>query len=115
MDRRVSERARTCFDEVHKLAPVVREYADRGEREAQMPREVADAFHDAGLFRMLLPRDIGGGEVTIVDSLRLCEGGARIDASGGWNIAVLSGGTMFGPHLARSAFATDFSDSLGLP
>jgi len=35
---------------------------------AQMPREVADAFHEAGLFRMMLPRDMGGGEVAIPDS-----------------------------------------------
>ena len=73
MDRLVSERARPYFEKAQKLAPIIREHADRAEREAQMPREVTDAFHDAGLFRILLPRAMGGGELTIPDSLRLCE------------------------------------------
>ena len=69
----LSERAKPYFDKVQKLAPIIREHADRAEREAQMPREVADAFHEAGMFRMLLPRKMGGGELTIPDSLRLIE------------------------------------------
>ncbi len=75
----LSERAQSYFDEVHKLAPIIREHADRAEREAQMPREVADAFHRSGLFRVLLPREMGGGELTIPDTLRLCEEVSRID------------------------------------
>ena len=73
MDRLLSERARPYFEKAQKLAPIIREHADRAEREAQMPREVIDAFHDAGLLRILLPRQMGGGELTIPDSLRLCE------------------------------------------
>ena len=73
MDRLLSERARPYFEKVQGLAPIIREHADRAEREAQMPREVADAFHDAGLFRILIPREMGGADLTIPDSLRLCE------------------------------------------
>ena len=80
MDRLLSERARPYFEKAQKLAPIIREYADRAEREAQMPREVADAFHDSGLFRILVPRNMDGGELTIPDSLRLCEEVSRIDA-----------------------------------
>src|SRR6202158_6615854 len=90
MDPVVSERARAYFDKVVELAPIIREHADRAEREAQMPREVADACHEAGMFRMLLRRSMGGGEVTILDSLRLCEEVARVDASAGWNLAICS-------------------------
>ena len=77
MDRLVSERARPYFEKAQKLAPIIREHADRAEREAQMPREVIDAFHDAGLFRILLPRQMGGGELTIPDTLRLVRGSLR--------------------------------------
>ena len=97
MDRLISERARPYFEKAQKLAPIIREHADRAEREAQIPREVVDAFHDAGLFRILLPRKMGGGELTIPDSLRLCEEVARIDGSAGWNLAICSGGPLFGP------------------
>ena len=95
MDAGLSERARPYFEKVQALAPIIREHADRAEREAQMPREVADAFRDAGLFRILLPRQMGGGEVTIPDLLRLCEEVSRIDGSVGWNFAICSGGPLF--------------------
>ena len=44
----LSEHGKPYLDKVQKLAPMIREHADRAEREAQMPREVADAFHEAG-------------------------------------------------------------------
>jgi alkylation response protein AidB-like acyl-CoA dehydrogenase len=114
MDRLISERARPYFEKAQKLAPIIREHADRAEREAQIPREVVDAFHDAGLFRILLPRKMGGGELTIPDSLRLCEEVARIDGSAGWNLAICSGGPMFGYNLSRAAFEKIYGDPLGL-
>jgi alkylation response protein AidB-like acyl-CoA dehydrogenase len=114
MDRLLSERARPYFEKAQKLAAIIREHADRAEREAQMPREVIHAFHDAGLFRILIPRNMGGGELTIPDSLRLCEEVARIDASAGWNLAICSGGPMFGYNLSRAAFEKVYGDPLGV-
>ena len=70
----LSERAQPYFDNIQKLAPIICEHADRAEREAQMPREVADAFHDAGLFRVLIPRELGGGDLTIPDLSALDRG-----------------------------------------
>ena len=48
----LSKRAQPYLEKVAKLAPIICEHADRAEREAQMPREVADAFHEAGMFRV---------------------------------------------------------------
>jgi alkylation response protein AidB-like acyl-CoA dehydrogenase len=114
MDRLLSERARPYFEKAQRLAPIIREHADRAERDAQMPREVIDAFHDAGLLRILIPRNMGGGELTIPDSLRLCEEVARIDGSAGWNLAICSGGPMFGYNLSRAAFEKIYGDPLGV-
>ncbi|MGH7924916.1 MAG: acyl-CoA dehydrogenase family protein, partial [Candidatus Binatus sp.] len=114
MDQLISERARPYFEKVQRLAPIIREYADRAEREAQMPREVAEAFHQAGLFRVLLPRAMGGGEVTIPDLLRLCEEVSRIDGSVGWNLAICSGGPLFGYNLSRAAFEKIYGDPRGV-
>jgi alkylation response protein AidB-like acyl-CoA dehydrogenase len=114
MDHLVSERARPYFEKAQKIAPIIREHADRAEREAQMPREVADAFHEAGLFRILLPRAMGGGDLTIPDSLRLCEEVARIDGSAGWNLAICSGSPLFGHNLSRAAFEKIYGDPRGV-
>ena len=110
----LSERAQPYFDQSAKLAPIIREHADRAEREAQMPREVADAFHEAGMFRLLLPRRMNGGEITIPDFLRLIEEVARIDASAGWNLAICGGGPIFGHYLSREAFEKIYGDPRGV-
>ena len=107
----LSAAAQPYVDKIEKIAPIIREHADRAEREAQMTREVADAFHDAGLFRIFLPRSMNGGELTIPDSLRLIEQVARIDASAGWNFAICSGGPIFGHFVSRPAFEKLFSGS----
>jgi indole-3-acetate monooxygenase len=114
MERSVSEGARPYFDKVRAIEPIIRAHADRAEREAQMPREVADAFHETGLFRILLERKLGGGEVTIPDSLRLYEQVARIDASAGWNLAICSGGVIFGHNLSRRAFEQFYGAPRGI-
>src|SRR5215469_8315964 len=114
MDHAVPEGARPYFDKVQELAPTIREHADRAEREAQMPREVAEAFHQGGLFRILLPRSLGGGELTIPDSLRLVEEVSRIDGSAGWNLAICSGGPLFGHNLSRPAFEAVFGNPRGV-
>lgn len=106
----VSEQGRPYFDRVMQLAPIIREHADRAERDAQMPPEVAEAFHEAGLFRILLPRSMGGGALTIPESLRLVEEVARIDGSAGWNLAIWSAGPIFGHNLSRHAFETIYGD-----
>ncbi len=110
----LSERAQPYVEKVQKLAPLIREHADRAEREAQMPREVADAFHEAGMFRLLLPRTMHGGELTIPEVLRLIEEVARIDASAGWNLAICGGGPVFGHYLSRKAFETIYGNPRGV-
>ena len=114
MDIGLSERALPYLEKVQGLAPIIREHADRAEREAQMPREVADAFHEAGMFRILIPREMGGADLTVPDQLRLCEEVARVDGSVGWNLAICSGGPLFGRNLSRAAFEKIYGDRRGV-
>jgi alkylation response protein AidB-like acyl-CoA dehydrogenase len=104
MSEFVSERTRPYFEKITRLAPIIREQADRAEREAQMPREIADALHETGMFRIFLLRSMGGGELTIPDSLHLIEEVAPVDASVGWNLAICPGGPLFGHYLSRDAY-----------
>src|SRR5260370_41358301 len=57
---------------------------------------------------------MGRGELTIPDSLRLCEEVARIDGSAGWNLAICSGGPLFGYNLSRTAFENIYGDPRGV-
>ncbi len=106
----LSERIQPYFESITWLTPIILEHADRADREAQMPREIADALHRAGMFRIFLPRALGGGELTIPDSLHLIEEFSRIDASVGWNLAICSAGPLFGHCLSRDAYEKIYRD-----
>ena len=98
------------LDSIGRLAPLVREHAVRSEREAQLAPPVVEALHDAGLFRIFLPTGLGGGELTVPESLRLFEAMARLDASTGWNLAICADGPLFGHFVSREAFEEIFGN-----
>ena len=67
--------------------PLVRRVADAADlidAERQIPRELADDMADAGFFRLLLPRELGGAELAHPDFLRILEVFAGADASVAW-------------------------------
>jgi alkylation response protein AidB-like acyl-CoA dehydrogenase len=66
------------------LAPAVREAADRIERERRLPAELARAFTEAGVFRLCVPRALGGLEVDPAVLIRAGETLAQADGSAGW-------------------------------
>jgi len=107
-------RVDTYLDRVRQLAPLVRAHAARSERDAQLAPEVVDAFHEAGLFRILLPASMGGGELTLPESFHVYEAASRLDASAGWNLSICGGGPQFAHFLGRAAFDEIFADPRAL-
>jgi alkylation response protein AidB-like acyl-CoA dehydrogenase len=110
MTEPIADRTAAYIERVHGLAPLVHAHAEGAERMAQLPAEVAEAFHQAGLFRMLLPVEMGGGELTIPASLRVIEEVGQLDGSAAWNLAICSGGPLFGHFVSRAAFDEIFSN-----
>jgi len=110
MSQTAADRVAAYIDRVHQLAPLVREHSDRSEREARLAPEIVDAFHSAGLFRILLPVEMGGGELTVPESLRVFEAAARVDGSAAWNLSICADGPLFGHFIARDAFEHIFAD-----
>ena len=62
--------------------------ANVGEINAQrrMPPQVADAIADAGFFRLLMPRELGGAQLPHPDFLRIVQIFAEADGSVGWSM-----------------------------
>ncbi|HEY7992482.1 MAG TPA: acyl-CoA dehydrogenase family protein [Stellaceae bacterium] len=66
------------------LAPRVVAAADEIERERRLPPALVAALHEAQLYRMLLPRSLGGGELDPPSFTRVIETIAAADASTAW-------------------------------
>src|ERR1051325_4256266 len=67
--------------------PVVREYQDEIERERRIPLPLVEQLLAAGLYRMVIPKALGGLQVDVLTYLRAAEGMAEADGSVGWNLA----------------------------
>jgi Acyl-CoA dehydrogenase, N-terminal domain len=65
---------------VERLSPLIREHADRGERERHLMDPVVEALRDAGLYRMLVPRHLGGLQVEPLTFYHVVEALSRVPA-----------------------------------
>src|SRR5215212_1540 len=73
------------------LEPRVRASAEQVEREGRLPDDLVLALSEAGIFRMLVPKSLGGGEVDPIVQLEVLEAISRGDGSVGWVSAIASG------------------------
>jgi alkylation response protein AidB-like acyl-CoA dehydrogenase len=105
-----ASRADEYLARIRDLAPLVHAHAMQSERDAQLAPQIAEAFHAAGLYRILLPVEMGGGDLTLAEAFRVFEEVARLDGSAGWNLSICAGGPLFGHFLAREAFDEIFRD-----
>jgi alkylation response protein AidB-like acyl-CoA dehydrogenase len=60
---------------------------------------VVDALHEAGLFRMLVPRSLGGGEATPAEMVESIAALARGDGAAAWCVAVACTSGALGAYL----------------
>ncbi len=80
----------SLIDIAHSLEPLIREHAEALE-ERRIPPPLVEALYDAGVFRAMLPREVGGLEAEPVEWLQMIEELARINASVGWLAFIQSG------------------------
>jgi alkylation response protein AidB-like acyl-CoA dehydrogenase len=66
------------------LAPSIRAAADDMDRRGVVPAELVTELREAGAFRLLTPRELGGFEAPLTTVLRVYEELGRIDASVAW-------------------------------
>jgi hypothetical protein len=85
------------------LAPEVEANAALIEQDRRLPPALVAKLVDAGLFHMLLPRSLGGGEVDPGTFARVILEIARADASTAWCLCQASGCSMSAAYLTPAA------------
>ncbi|HEX3863462.1 MAG TPA: acyl-CoA dehydrogenase family protein [Stellaceae bacterium] len=70
------------------IADLITNAADTIERSRRFPAPLLDALHDARLFRMLLPRSVGGDQVTPGAYIEAVAEAASADGSVGWCLSI---------------------------
>ncbi len=92
------------------LAEPLAAASDEIEQTRRIPEPLLSQLHDGGLFRMLLPRDLGGGEVEPGAYVLALEEVAQHDASVAWNIFVANSSALIAPHLEQPTAREIFAD-----
>ena len=75
----VLARAQGLFD-------LIGEEAARSEADATLSPVVVEAFHDTGLFGLMVPKELGGEEADLPTVLAVYEEVCRADGSAGWTL-----------------------------
>jgi alkylation response protein AidB-like acyl-CoA dehydrogenase len=84
------ERVVPLIEIAHSLEPLIRAHAEALDQ-GRIPTPLVEALYDTGVFRAMLPREVGGLEVEPVEWLQMIEELARINASAGWLAFIQSG------------------------
>lgn len=99
---------RALLDAARALVPRVRACADENERERQLPQSLADALAAAGLFKLTVPRALGGAEAHPETVVRVIETLAAADGSAGWSAGIAAqcgiASGFFGAEAARAVY-----------
>src|SRR4029434_6847027 len=97
-------------DSVRHLASVIRAHADAIEQERSLPTPVIRGLIDAGVFRMLVPRSLGGDETDPLTVCRVVEEIATQDGAAGWCAMIGTSNSHFGGLLPAAGAREIFAD-----
>src|SRR6516165_3882433 len=96
------------------LAPGLVAAADQIEHGRELPEAVVDALVERGLFRLLLPRSLGGAELLPADFVPIIEEIAKADASTAWCLNQASGCSMTAAYLEPEAACEIYGGPRGI-
>ena len=95
-----------ALERVESIGPLIVERAESAEARGCLDEDVVDAMHDRGLYRTLVPPELGGLGLTLPESVEVVRAVSTFDASVGWTFGIMSGGPLFGRLLAEDEFTT---------
>ena len=92
------------------LAPLVEAERQSLDAKRELSPSLLAVLHTAGLFRLWLPRQLGGAELDPVSGLRVIAAVSALDGSVGWSVMVAAAWGFFAGRLPTRAAARIFGD-----
>jgi alkylation response protein AidB-like acyl-CoA dehydrogenase len=102
------------LERARELGPIIDAAADEIERRRELPEPIVAALVERGLFRLLLPRSLGGAELPPACYVPVIEAIAKHDASVGWCLGQACGCTMTAAYLNPEVAAEIFGGPRGI-
>ena len=101
----------TELDAIGDLAAEITRRSDEVEAARRLPADLARRLAEAGLFRTMVPKEYGGAELHLIESVRMIEEISRLDGSVGWCVMIGGSTGVLGGFLperwAREIYASD--------
>jgi alkylation response protein AidB-like acyl-CoA dehydrogenase len=97
---------------IARLAPLIAEHRQHFDRERRLPEAVFRALAEAGLFRLYLPKALGGPEFSPFDFMTIVEAASALDGSVGWLVGNGAGMSRIGGYLPLDVARSWFADPL---
>jgi alkylation response protein AidB-like acyl-CoA dehydrogenase len=108
----------TLVSAARALRDAIAAEVDTMEAKRRMPAALSDRIRDAGLYAMLMPSDLGGGEVSPQTYFNVVEAVAEADASAGWCTMISASTAYLSAFLprdtARALFGSDGTVASGV-
>ena len=93
------------------LSPRIRSCADQIEADRELPRPLFEEMADAGLFKLGLPRSLGGVEIDLPAYVEVLEELGKADASTAWIVNQCSIFATYGARMPREVARTIWTDT----
>ena len=90
------------MDAIQRTAPLIHERRAEFDKLRRLPDEVFEAMADAGLFRLWLPRALGGPELSPFEFMRVVEAASALDGSVGWLVGNGGGMSRAGGYVPKA-------------
>jgi len=85
-DDQVAASTPDLLQRISNLEHVIRRGGDEAQQLRRCPSFVIEELIDAGLFRFTIPRELGGEDASVGQTIEVLEAISAIDASVGWNV-----------------------------
>jgi alkylation response protein AidB-like acyl-CoA dehydrogenase len=105
-----ADHAAPFLDALREIAPLIARHRASFDQARQLHEEVHHALAEAGLFRLWLPRSLGGPELSPLEFMRVVESASALDGTVGWLVGNGGGMSRAGGYLSPEVVREWFQD-----